>query len=435
MARKLDARTAKNLQPGEWASAPIAGKRGGGILQARGLSNGATAFYFRITTSGKRERIALGAIPYREAVKRASELSLRYQQGERELPEALKAEQAAKQKAREETQATKARTLGALLVAYCDNLDHKGRKRVADVRRSIARHVEKPWPKLWKKQADSVTPDDLVDVVGRVSSAGNLSEARRLRAYIRAAYAAGIAARRDAMALPVLRELRITSNPAALLAPVDDANTTRERVLSLAELRAYWRRIAAMSGIDGGLLRFHLLTGGQRLEQLARATVADHDADTQTLRLLDPKGRRSVPRVHTVPLLPEALAAMDDMHAGASGPYVFTVTTGKTGGTYHVTAKRLRAVVAAMLEAGEAASAFTLGDLRRTVETRLAAAGVSRETRAHLQSHGMGGLQARHYDRHDYLAEKRAALETLLALCTAAPAANVVPLRGRKVSE
>ena len=53
---------------------------------------------------------------------------------------------------------------------------------------------------------------------------------------------------------------------------------------------------------------------------------------------------------------------------------------------------------------------FNLRDIRRTVETMLAGMGVSRETRAQLLSHGLGGVQAVHYDRHSYSAEKRAAL-------------------------
>ena len=71
----------------------------------------------------------------------------------------------------------------------------------------------------------------------------------------------------------------------------------------------------------------------------------------------------------------------------------------------------------AMEAAGELTGGkFTASDLRRTVETRLSAEGVSAEVRAHLQSHGLGGVQARHYDRHSYLPEKRAALETLPAI-------------------
>jgi hypothetical protein len=80
---------------------------------------------------------------------------------------------------------------------------------------------------------------------------------------------------------------------------------------------------------------------------------------------------------------------------------------------------RLREVVEAMETAGELEKGpFTPGDLRRTVETRLAAAGIAKDVRAQLQSHGLGGVQDRHYDRHDYLPEKRAALEKLYQLVT-----------------
>ena len=52
------------------------------------------------------------------------------------------------------------------------------------------------------------------------------------------------------------------------------------------------------------------------------------------------------------------------------------------------------------------------GDIRRTVETRLQALGVSRDVRAQLLSHGRSsGVQARHYERYDYLLEKRSALQ------------------------
>jgi len=73
------------------------------------------------------------------------------------------------------------------------------------------------------------------------------------------------------------------------------------------------------------------------------------------------------------------------------------------------------------------------GDLRRTVETRLAAARVGSDIRAQLQSHGLGGVQARHYDRHDYLAEKRAALETLYRLATR-KAADVASIASRRAT-
>jgi hypothetical protein len=54
--------------------------------------------------------------------------------------------------------------------------------------------------------------------------------------------------------------------------------------------------------------------------------------------------------------------------------------------------------------------AFDLRAVRRTVETMLARLQVRKDVRAQLLSHGLGGVQAVHYDRHDYIDEKRQAL-------------------------
>lgn len=433
----LDARTVRALKPGEWARAPIAGKRGGGILEARALANGAITFYLRVTTAaGKRERVSLGAVPYREAVKRASELSLRYQHGERDLPAALREEQAALDRAREEARARADRTLGALLTAYCEGLDRARKRSATEVRRALVRHVQMAAPELWRKPLDEVGLDDLVGVVSRPAAAGHYVMAQRLRSYLRAAFAAGIAAGQRPGALESLRELRLDRNPALLLATIeppkveagegeDEPTAELKRALSLAELRAYWRRIEAAPGVDGAMLRFHLLTGGQRLAQLARATWGDYDSDSAALMLRDGKGRRVEARAHFVPLIPAALDAAEIMRGGK---FVFSATGGKTGVSKHVFAARLRPVVAAMQAAGELErEPFTAADLRRTVETRLAPH-AAREVRAHLQSHGLAGVQQRNYNMYDYLDEKRAALETLYRLCTGA-SADVVPLR------
>jgi hypothetical protein len=68
-------------------------------------------------------------------------------------------------------------------------------------------------------------------------------------------------------------------------------------------------------------------------------------------------------------------------------------------------------ISAAMVKAEEAREPFQLRDLRRTAETMLAKLGTGPNIRGEVQSHGLGGVQKRHYDQHDYLEEKRAALQ------------------------
>ena len=55
-----------------------------------------------------------------------------------------------------------------------------------------------------------------------------------------------------------------------------------------------------------------------------------------------------------------------------------------------------------MMSQGLCASRFHHQDLRRTAETRMAEIGISKDIRAQIQSHGLGGVQARHYDMYDY---------------------------------
>lgn len=438
-AKGLRADEIDELPVGRWIAYPST--RGAGRLQARKLANGTIAWYFRYTApDGERVRLPLRAgMTLSQAKTEADKLSIRYRSGERDLRGALLAEEAEKRRIeaeKERAEAEKAHraaaTLGALLNAYWAQMERDGRTSASRVRRAVKLHVEDAWPQLWKMPAHDVTPDDLLAVVARLVDSDKLREAAKLRSYLSAAYAAGIRARQDARSIAALRDLGISSNPARDLVAIEGSSNARDRALSIAELHAYWKRITALPDPDGALLRFHLLTGGQRVEQLARLTLANVDHDTKTMRLEDSKGRRRRPRIHVVPLIPEAIQALKAMRGGEHGEFAFTATGGLRGAAYHVVQHRLRQVVDAMVKAEEA-EPFTAGDLRRTIETRLAAEGVSQDIRAQLQSHGLGGIQARHYDRHSYEPEKRAALETLHRILTG-NSAKVSTLTGRKRS-
>jgi hypothetical protein len=89
------------------------------------------------------------------------------------------------------------------------------------------------------------------------------------------------------------------------------------------------------------------------------------------------------------------------------GDFVISTTAGKKPISVRMLAGWAHAIV------GDEIEGFQLKRIRSGIETLLAAQGVSREIRGHLQSHGLTGVQARHYDGHDYMPEKRMALEVL----------------------
>jgi hypothetical protein len=314
-----------------------------------------------------------------------------------------------------------AATLGALLGAYVAHLKAASKPSWKEVEAAVKRNVTDQFPKLAAMRADQVTLDDVRPVLTRLTKAGSWRAAEKMRAHLRAAFTAAREARQDA-GMAAFDDFRLSHNPMLELrvsrpkeAAQTAASAARERkwALSEAQLRAYWKRLHALDTPAGALMRFHLLTGGQRMEQLARLTTGDLDRDAATVTLRDTKGRRAVAHEHVVPLIPDALAALDAM---GKGPHLFTVSGGEAPAVPHTLAAAMRALSTAMSEAGEVDRTITPGSIRRTVETRLAAKGVPDEVLARLLSHGLGGVQARNYNAHRYDDEKRAALEKLRAL-------------------
>lgn len=412
----------------EHADAP----RGFGVRVTKG---GAVAFVLNYYATGEdgilRERRAtVGAYGKRRdqesiasARKKAAAMRLAVLNDGDPLAEKQAAREA-KKAAADESRSKRDYGLGALLGAYAGHLKAAGKPSWREIEKAMERHISKPWPKLASKPADEITVDDVMPVFHALIKAGTFNEARKLRAYLRAAYTAAKKARTDASmhafagfhirANPLL-ELEVT-RPKETVAKAGQEAKERKWALSEPQLQAYWRRISAMADARGALLRFHLLTGGQRVEQLCRLTTGDYNATARTVTLWDTKGRRTRAHRHDVPLLPEAEQALGVMRAEERGEYLVTVTGGKEAAAPHTVWEAIKGVAGAMVKAKEIDRSFSPGIIRKTVETRLQAIGVSKEIRAQLLSHGLGGVQAQSYESHDYQKEKLAALRKLRGL-------------------
>lgn len=458
-----DAQIQSKRRPGLWLTEALGG-RGAGRLVLRVAQSGEKLFYFRYTDSTRRQRtIALGAydqtgragLTLKGARAEAHKHSRRYREGARDLREQLEAErraEAARQAAELSERERVARdgergTLRKLLEAYGDHLERKGRESARAARAMIKLHVLNAWPEYAEKKAAELRPGEVTTILRTVAEDGKGRTAGKLRAYLRAAYALALKAEHDATAPAVLRTFGIENNPVAATAPLVEFNRARDRTLTAGELGSYVR---ALEKLDPGPARdallLSLLLGGQRPAQLVRATPADVDLAARTFTLRDAKGRRTQgPRLHVLPLTERAAAIVEQLlEANGEAPWLFS-----SDGRRHTRAETLSVYVtqiAAELakdldlkRAKASLGKFELRDVRRTCETMLAALGVSRDVRAQLQSHGLGGIQQRHYDRHDYMREKRAALEAwdaeLQRLESGAPAGEkVVPIASARVN-
>lgn len=408
-----------------------------GSLEARKLTTG-TALYWRVTIGGKTDRVNIGfydssAAPLsikpttkgfsiKAAIRAAEVLAMAHHDnlsngGHRGLVEAQaeakrlasEAEAEANRDAEAVKLAAAKYTLENLLTAYCDHLKTLGRRSHGDARSIFRIHVTEAWPKIAALPANQVTGEQVADMMRKVLESGKGRTANKLRSYLRAAYQMALAARSKASIPLHFKAYRITSNPGADTVPDESQNNPDKNPLTADEIRAYWQIIKPMPGFVGAVLRLHLLTGGQRIEQLVNLKTADITADSITL--YDSKGRPGkAPRPHTVPLIPLAGAALLELKS--EGLYAISTDKGKT----HLAATTMSNWAAA---AAKTIPDFATKRIRSGVETLLASARISTEIRGRLQSHGITGVQARHYDGHDYMEEKRHALKTLATLLNA----------------
>ncbi|CAN0605130.1 unnamed protein product, partial [Ectocarpus sp. 12 AP-2014] len=182
------------------------------------------------------------------------------------------------------------------------------------------------------------------------------------------------------------------------------SSNANDRVLSLREFRAYWKHVQKLEEPHRSVAMMHVLTGGQRMVQLARTKLEDIDRDSKTLRLEDRKGRRKKPRVFRIPLLPQALDCVET--TTQDGPFIFSADLGRTPMSDQFVSDIAAKICDTMAEAGELeGSSFTGKIIRATIETRLMDKPyrVSSDVLKRLLSHGMGGIQEKHYAIDDFL--------------------------------
>lgn len=375
-------------------------------LGLRVTQAGSKAYVLESRVNGKTLRITIGdpkVWTLGDAQAEARRLQTLCDQGSdprelaREKAAAKAAEKVATDVARREEETRRRYTLGALCLAYADHLKAKGKNKTAtDARSAFNVHVIEAHPEIAQIPAREVTSYQLAMMIRKVREAGKERTAGILRNYLVAAFNTARRAPFDSGISSGLIEFEVMTNPAEIVPAI--AVRRGDRTLTACELQAYMDALG--SDAAGQALRVGLLAGGQRMAQLLRAKVSDYDSDAAVLRLLDGKGKRTSAREHLLPLGPKAAALIQSLIVLREGAddTLFEASERTVG-------NRVAEICAAMN-----ASSFDLRDIRRTVETMLASMRVSKDTRAQLLSHGISGIQAAHYDRHDYLDEKRAAL-------------------------
>ncbi|SOE01762.1 tyrosine-type recombinase/integrase [Caenispirillum bisanense] len=274
----------------------------------------------------------------------------------------------------------------------------------AETERILKREALPYWA---ERSIEQILKRDVIDLIDAIVDRGAPTMANRT-----------FAAMRKFFAWAVERDM-IPSSPCSGLRP-PAPEVKRDRVLSEIELVAVWRAAERLGPPFGPMIKLLILTG-QRRDEVARALWSEFDLAAAMWTI--PAARAKNNRAHTVPLSPEAaeiVQAQPRIAASGKGVgaiWLFTTTGDTPVSGFGRMKKRLDEEVAAHL-AGERfvpqpPLPWRLHDIRRTVATGMAALGVQLPVVERILNHTSGsfGGVVGVYQRHEFLEERRAALE------------------------
>jgi len=366
----------------------------------RVYASGERVLYFRYRLGGRLTRIRLGTFPsevsLEDAIAKRSELKGQLRRG---VDPAGNAQRVKRERIAAPTVATFATT-------YIERYAKVEKRSWRADELMLAKDVIPAWGKL---KVAEIARADVVGLIDTVADRGARRQAGKILSCVHRMFA--FAAERSV----------ITVNPATgVRAP--SATVSRDRVLSDDELRDVWNNIAT-SSLRPALrdaFRLQLLAGARVGEVLGIEWEEINEVDRTWLV---PAAKSKNGAEHLIPLSPQAWAIVERQER--KGGLLWSTKT-RQGDVVQirteVAAHELADAMSHLLpdpkqsngtdtDEKAARATFTSHDLRRTVETRMAALGVAKETRDRVLNHKDRSVGGTHYNRHDYLNEKRDALE------------------------
>lgn len=398
------AKSIKALRPGE---KPYRTYEGDGNWFGVQVTPKGTKTFFQAYVSpatGKRRFATLGRvenISLAEARDRARSMRDLVQQGCD--PQDVEKERLAAERRRQEEEAAQG-TVQDLVDAYVAHMEEQGKSSAGEVRRVLEREAV---PVLGGgTPAKDVAPRQIAEALHQMIARGVTTQANRMRSYIYSAFRHGQHHDNDPMRMGSGVTFALERNPVDAVPRNPAFESAGDRELSWDELALLWHRAANYAPKLAVLyFRLVLATGGQRVAEYLRATWAEMDFE-QALWTI-PAAHTKNSRIHVVPLTDTALAVLDELQALTGDGHLFP-SPRREGPVQHAWAGRM----AGKIQAGDGMAKWKAADMRRTWKTRAGEAGLSKDARDRVQNHALTDVSSQHYDRYDYLAEKRDALET-----------------------
>lgn len=294
-------------------------------------------------------------------------------------------------------------TVKGLFEAYVSHLKKEDRSAAYQAERVLLKREDNAADMIGPdREARDIEADDIMPLLSAIHERGRVAMAHNVRAWIHSAFAFGMTAENDYTRQHGAAKWGIRHNPVATI-PTDPAATCpSNRHLLPSELRAFWTWCEQNEHRSNMcvVLRLMLATG-QRVQEIVRMAESGYLKDEGLYEW--EKTKNGMP--HAIPLPRQAVEIMNSIRPNSEGLYFPKRAAPACPALYTGPNKQVHTYID---ETG--ATPFIPRDIRRTWKTLAGRAGVSKEVRDRLQNHAKGDVSSKHYDRYDYIAEKRAGM-------------------------
>lgn len=294
---------------------------------------------------------------------------------------------------------TRPGTVADLFDAYIAHLNEGGKSSWKEAQKGLNKIADTLGR---NRPARDIEPDEITALIRPIYERGKRSMADHVRSYIRSAYSWGLKSEHDYRTASE-RPFRLIYNPAAGI-PTEPKNVGT-RWLDEEEFVQLYRWLECPDRpVHPPYTRavMVLMLTGQRVEEIAQLHIDQWDAKE---RIIDwSKTKNGKP--HAIPVPTLAAQIIESINVDEHGwffPSAFDRSKPVRASTLYSFMWRQRD--------REVIPYVTNRDLRRTWKTLGGKAGLSKEIRDRLQNHTLQDVSSKHYDRWNYMEEKRAAME------------------------
>jgi integrase len=288
-------------------------------------------------------------------------------------------------------------TVANLFAYYIDSMRQAGKRSWQDVQKDLNYNCAA----ILDKNASDVRPEHIRLILHNIIRRGSETQANRIRSYLHRAFQVGMQHDHDPKSLSNQFTFDIQVNPVAAIPKNTAAEKTGERVLTFDEIGILWKapELSPQFRLAARLILFY----GCRSCELLWAKWEEFDFETMVWTLRPDRVKNE--RWHLLPITPHALTWLNELRPYSRdseylfpGRYSDDKPIGET--SFAHACRRVTEI-----------KAFCPRDLRRTTKTRMGEIGIDKTIRDRIQNHAAQDVSARHYDRYDYIKEKREALE------------------------